>query len=98
MKKEDNLKRLQSDLQDTRKQLIVLKDIVPKITHERDLMWDEVKQYSEQKMLLNLEVDTLNKKINALNEDIRLKEGQITLLKDSLNQRPFCLLDSLDFS
>jgi len=36
----------------------------------------------------------LKKKIEALEEDILLKEGQITILKDTLGSRPFDLLGS----
>jgi hypothetical protein len=53
-----------------------------------------VKQYKEQDMLLNSEINVLKKKIEALEEDILLKEGQITILKDTLGSRPFDLLGS----
>lgn len=48
-------------------------------------MWEEVKQYSEKNMLLNAEVNALKKKIEALDEDVLLKEGQITILKDTIS-------------
>ena len=54
-------------------------------------MLDEVKQYSENNMLLSSEVGML--KVEALNEDVLMKEGQITILKDALG-RPFDLLSS----
>lgn len=93
IKKEDNINRLQNDLQECTKELTIVRGILPKISEERDLMWNEVKQYSEQNMLLNSEVNVLKKKVEALDEDILLKEGQITILKDSLG-KPFDLLVS----
>ena len=40
-------------------------------------------------MLLSGEVNILKKKIEALEEDLLLKEGQITILKDSLGNKLF---------
>lgn len=91
--KEENINRLQNDLQECTKELTIVRGILPKVSEERDLMWNEVKQYSEQNMLLNSEVNVLKKKVEALDEDILLKEGQITILKDSLG-KPFDLLAS----
>ncbi|PON75368.1 CAP-gly domain linker [Parasponia andersonii] len=96
LKKDENLNRLQADLQDSTKELTVIRGILPKISAERDLMWDEVKQYSEKNMLLNSEVNVLKKKLDALDEEILLKEGQITILKDTLGKKPFDLLASPD--
>lgn len=93
IKKDDNIYRLQNDLQDCTKELTMVKGILPKVSQERDMMWEEVKQYSENNMLLNSEVGMLKKKIEALDEDVLLKEGQITILKDALG-KPFDLLAS----
>lgn len=48
------------------------------------MIWEEVNKYREKNMLLNSEVDVLKSKIESLEEDILLKEGQITILKDTL--------------
>lgn len=96
LKKDDNISRLQSNLQDSAKELTIIKGILPKVSEERDLMWEEVKQYNEKNMLLNSEVNELKKKIEALEEEVLLKEGQITILKDTLGNRPFDLLASPD--
>ncbi|KAJ8760298.1 hypothetical protein K2173_011710 [Erythroxylum novogranatense] len=97
-KKDDSIGNLQSDLQECTKELIILKGMLPKVSEERNLMWEEVKQYKEKNMLLNSEVNILKKKIEALDEDILLKEGQITILKDTLGSRTFDLLASPDSS
>lgn len=94
LKKDENVSQAQSDLQECMKELTITRGILPKVTQERDLMWEEVKQYSEKNMLLNREVISLRKRIEALEEDILLKEGQITILKDSLDSKPFDILCS----
>ncbi|KAF9676754.1 hypothetical protein SADUNF_Sadunf08G0035800 [Salix dunnii] len=94
MKKDENVDRLQSDLQASAKELATTRGILAKVSQERDMMWEEVKQLKEKNMLLNSEINVLKKKIEALDEDILLKEGQITILKDTLGSRPFDLLGS----
>lgn len=94
LKKDENINQAESDLQECMKELTITRGILPKVTQERDLMWEEVKQYSEKNMLLNREMISLRKRIEALEEDILLKEGQITILKDSLDRKPFEILCS----
>lgn len=96
IKKEEKIGQLQNDLQESMKELTIIKGILPKVTEERDMMWQEVKQYTEKNMLLNSEVNMLKKKIEVLDEDVLLKEGQITILKDSLGSKSFDLLASPD--
>ncbi|XVE75290.1 hypothetical protein DITRI_Ditri12bG0082900 [Diplodiscus trichospermus] len=97
LKKDEKISRLQNDLQESMKELSILQGILPKVSQERDLMWEEVKQYSEKNMLLNSEVNVLKKKIEALDEDVLLKEGQITILKDTISKnKAFDLLGSPD--
>ncbi|KAJ9159999.1 hypothetical protein P3X46_025443 [Hevea brasiliensis] len=97
-KKDDGISRLQNDLQESMKELAIIRGILPKVSEERDLIWEEVKQYNEKNMLLNSEVSILKKKIEALDEDILLKEGQITILKDAIGTKPFDLLASPDYT
>ncbi|XVF75449.1 hypothetical protein PTKIN_Ptkin13bG0189800 [Pterospermum kingtungense] len=97
MKKDEKISSLQDELQESMKELNILRGILPKVSQERDLMWEEVKQYNEKNMLLNSEVNVLKKKIEALDEDILLKEGQITILKDTIsNNKTFNLLGGPD--
>lgn len=94
-RKDENVSRLESELQESRKELTILKGILVKVSEERDLMWEEVKQYNEKNMVLNSEITALKKRIEGLEEDIHLKEGQITILKDTLsNHKSFDLLGS----
>ncbi|KAI3897706.1 hypothetical protein MKX03_005538 [Papaver bracteatum] len=95
MKKEDSIHQLTSELQQCGKELASTKGVLSKMTEERDLCWEEVKNYSEKNMLLNSEVNMLRKKVETLDEDLHIKEGQITILRDSLgNRKPFDILYS----
>ncbi|PPD89117.1 hypothetical protein GOBAR_DD13944 [Gossypium barbadense] len=89
-KKDENVSRLESELQESTKELTILKGILVKVSQERDLMWEEVKQYNEKNMVLNSEINALKKRIEGLEEDIHLKEGQITILKDTLSNHKSC--------
>uniref|UniRef100_A0A1D1ZES8 Myosin-11 n=1 Tax=Anthurium amnicola TaxID=1678845 RepID=A0A1D1ZES8_9ARAE len=91
MKKDNNLSQLQCDLQECSGELIIFQGMLPKISVERDHLWEEMKQLKEINMLLECEVKSLKKKIEALDEDILMKEGQITMLKDSRVSNPFAL-------
>ncbi|KAK4353380.1 hypothetical protein RND71_028898 [Anisodus tanguticus] len=95
IKKDENINQLQNDLQECMKELSIVKGILPKVSQERDFMWEEVKNYNEKNMLLNSEINMLKKKVETLDEDILMKEGQITILKDSIG-KPFNLLSSPD--
>lgn len=96
MKRDENVNRLQNDLEESTTELAIIRGTVPKISEERDIMWDQVKQFSEENMLLNSEVNLLKKKIETLEEDILLREGQITILKDSLRNKSFDLLGNIE--
>ncbi|XP_022133459.1 interaptin-like [Momordica charantia] len=96
LKKDENVNRLQNDLEESTTELAIIRGTVPKISEERDIMWDQVKQYSEKNMLLNSEVNLLKKKIEVLEEDILLREGQITILKDTMRNKSFDLLGNIE--
>lgn len=83
--KDGTINQLQGDIQSYEEELTTTRGILSKVSHERDLMWQEVKDYSEKNMLLNREVESHKKKIETLEEDTLLKDGQISILKDSLN-------------
>ncbi|KAI3793397.1 hypothetical protein L1987_36016 [Smallanthus sonchifolius] len=93
IKKDESIYQLQLNLQDCKKELSTVNGILPKVSEERDMLWENVKQYSENNMLLSSEVVMLKKKVEALDEDVLMKEGQITILKDALG-KPFDLLSS----
>ncbi|VFQ62890.1 unnamed protein product [Cuscuta campestris] len=92
IKKDENIHKLENDLDECIKELAVVKGILPKVTQERDMLWAEVKKYSENNMLLDSENNMLKKKIETLDEEVLLKEGQITILKDAFG-KPLDLLE-----
>lgn len=94
LKKDENMSRMQSELQESMKELTRIRGMFHKVSAESDLRWEQVNQYSEENMLLNSEVNMLKKKIEALDEDVLLKEGQITILKDTLGKKRFDILAS----
>lgn len=97
IKKDGMIKQLEGEVWSQGEKLFSTKGVLSKVTQERDLMWEEVKQYSEKNMLLNCEINSLKKKIDALEEDALLKDGQISILKDSLNNaQPFVAAFGLD--
>ncbi|KAC9638042.1 hypothetical protein E3N88_45502 [Mikania micrantha] len=91
--KDESVHQLQINLQDCKKELSIVNGILPKVSEERDMLWENVKKYSENNMLLSSEIVMLKTKIEALDEDVLMKEGQITILKDAL-RKPFDLLSS----
>ncbi|KAL9240067.1 hypothetical protein vseg_014328 [Gypsophila vaccaria] len=93
IQKDGTINQLQVEMQTQEEELGTTKTTLSKVTQERDLMWEEVKRYSENNMLLNRELTSLKKKIDTLEEDTLLKDGQISILKDSLsNARTFDVL------
>ncbi|KAI6683536.1 hypothetical protein NL676_029449 [Syzygium grande] len=89
LKKDEKISELEIYLQDSRKDMGVLRGLLPKAFHERDLMREEVKQYSEKNVLLDSKVSMLKKKIDVLDKDILFKDGQVTILKDFFLERSF---------
>ena len=84
LKKDESIKQLQHDLQECTKELRL-------VSEERDHMWEEVKHSREAVMLLNQEALALKKKVEELEDDVLIKEGQIAILKDSRGDWPFDL-------
>ncbi|PHT29559.1 hypothetical protein CQW23_30850 [Capsicum baccatum] len=95
LKKDKTINQLTNDLQECMKELCVVKAILPKVFQDRYFMWEKVKSYSKMKILLNYEINMLKRKVDTLDEDFFMKEGQITMLKDSIG-KPFDLLASPD--
>ncbi|CAE6038578.1 unnamed protein product [Arabidopsis arenosa] len=95
VKKDENVNRLEINLQEAAKELVTL----PKVLEEREEMWKEVKECRKRNMDLESEKEMLKKKVEKLEEDTLFKEGQITILKDTLGSRHLdLLLSSPEFS
>ncbi|VVB02691.1 unnamed protein product [Arabis nemorensis] len=96
--KEENRNRLEINLQEAAKELSNMKVTLPKVLEEREQMWKEVRECRERNMDLESEKEMLKKKIEKLEEDTLFKEGQITILKDTLGSKQFDLFSSPEFS
>lgn len=95
VKKDENINRLEINLQEAAKDSVTL----PKVLEEREEMWKEVKECRKRNMDLESEKEMLKKKVEKLEEDTLFKEGQITILKDTLGSRHLdLLLSSPEFS
>ncbi|WOK96770.1 hypothetical protein Cni_G05477 [Canna indica] len=93
LRKDESIKQLDSKYQECAKELTATRNILLKVAEERNHMWEEVKNSREKNMLLDCEVLSLKKKIEELDEDILTKEGQIAILRDSL-EKPYDLIFS----
>jgi len=92
-KKDEAMNEIQQDFQESAKELAALRGTLKTVTEERDLSWQEAKQLRRNISIMQNEVVSLKKKIEALDEDILLKEGQITILQDSI-EKPFDIICS----
>ncbi|XP_065872664.1 uncharacterized protein [Euphorbia lathyris] len=97
-KKDENMNQLQNELRESFKELTFARDILPKVSGERNMLFEKVNELNEKNMLLNSEVEMLKKKMQGLDEDILLKEGQITILKDALGNKSFDFLAGGDYA
>jgi peptidoglycan hydrolase CwlO-like protein len=81
LKKDDSINCLQRDLQESTRELSIMRGMLPKVSAERDKLWEKVKKISAENMLLNSEIEVLKEKILTLDIDILIKEGQISILQ-----------------
>ncbi|CAL5060933.1 unnamed protein product [Urochloa decumbens] len=92
-RKDEAINELQQDFQESAKELASLRGTLKTVAEERDLSWQEAKQLRRNVNIMQNEVVSLKKKIEALDEDILVKEGQITILQDSID-KPFDIICS----
>ncbi|KAI0498215.1 hypothetical protein KFK09_021456 [Dendrobium nobile] len=95
-KKDENFLLLQQDLQQCTRDLTATRSNLTNVSEERDHIWEEMKQLRENNTIMDCELKSLNKKIELLDEDILYKEGQISILKDSLDRKAFDIICSPD--
>ncbi|KAJ4869321.1 Uncharacterized protein Rs2_49133 [Raphanus sativus] len=98
VKKDENVKQLETNLQEAAKQFTSMKVTLTKVLEENKEMSKEVKECRKRNTNLESEKEMLKKEVERLEEDTLLKEGQITILKDTLGSKHFDLLSSPDFS
>lgn len=96
LKKDENFLLLQQDLQECTRDLTATRIMLTNVSEERDHIWEEMKQLRENNMIMDCELKSLHKKIELLDEDVLYKEGQISILKDSLGNKAFDIICSPD--
>jgi chromosome segregation ATPase len=92
-KKSGSINEMQQDLQESAKEVSSLRGTLKTVTEERDMSWQEANQLRRNVSIMQNEVVALKKKIESLDEDILVKEGQISILQDSMN-KPFDIICS----
>uniref|UniRef100_A0A0A9GIV8 DUF7653 domain-containing protein n=1 Tax=Arundo donax TaxID=35708 RepID=A0A0A9GIV8_ARUDO len=92
-KKNESINEIQEDFQESAKELTALRGTLKTVTEERDLSWQEAKQLRRKVSIMQNEVVALKKKIESLEEDVLFKEGEISILQDSVN-KPFDIICS----
>ncbi|KAJ0258750.1 CAP-gly domain linker [Hirschfeldia incana] len=98
VKKDESVNRLETNLQEAAKQLSSMKVTLPRVVEEKEQMCKEVNEFSKRNMELESEKEMLKKEVERLEEETLYKEGQITILKDTLGSKHFDLLSGTDFS
>ncbi|KAL6657339.1 hypothetical protein ACP70R_005119 [Stipagrostis hirtigluma subsp. patula] len=93
-KKTESINEIQQDFQESAKELSALRGTLKTVSNERDLLSQEAKQLRRNISIMQNEVVALKKKIESLDEDILVKEGQISILQDSINNKPFDIICS----
>uniref|UniRef100_A0A0E0EGC5 DUF7653 domain-containing protein n=1 Tax=Oryza meridionalis TaxID=40149 RepID=A0A0E0EGC5_9ORYZ len=84
LKKDEIISQVQLDFQESAKEISALRGTLKTVTDERDLLWQEAKQLRKTISIMQNETASLKKKIEALEEDILVKEGQISILQDNI--------------
>lgn len=74
---ERTLQRLTKEIDDSRKELILVKQ-------ERDEMQKEAEAMSREALRTSMEVEVLRRRVHQLDEDVLLRDGQICILRGGL--------------
>ncbi|CAN8287189.1 unnamed protein product [Cochlearia groenlandica] len=98
VKKDENINRLETNLQEAGKDSDNMRVTLTKVLEERENLWNQVCECRERNKDLESEKEMLKKKVEKLEEDTLFKEGQITILKDTLGSKHFDLFSSPEFS
>eukprot|EP01018_Ginkgo_biloba_P021294 Gb_06002 [translate_table: standard] len=87
--KEETISCLEGDLQRCLKELTVLREELTKVSKERDTVGQQAEQLGREAMRLNAEVEEFQRKVEKLDEDVMLKDGQLSILRESLDNFDF---------
>lgn len=87
--KEERIIGLEADLERSSKEVAALREDLDNVSKERDIMREESEQLGWEIMRLNTEVEAFKKKVEKLDEDVMIKDGQISILRESLDDFDF---------
>lgn len=87
--KEERIIGLEADLEQSSKEVAALREDLDNVSKERDIMREESEQLGWEIMRLNTEVEAFKKKVEKLDEDVMIKDGQISILRESLDDFDF---------
>lgn len=87
--KEERVIGLEADLEQSLKEVAALRENLDNVSKERDMMREESEQLGWEIMRLNTEVEAFKKKVEKLDEDVMIKDGQISILRESLDDFDF---------
>ncbi|XP_010504348.1 PREDICTED: CAP-Gly domain-containing linker protein 1-like [Camelina sativa] len=97
LKKEESINRVESNIQEAAKEMARMNALLSNVSGERDQVWRELRQCCEKNMLLNSENETLKGMVEKLEEKVLEKEGEMTILQDTIGSKHLNLLSSPDF-
>jgi chaperonin cofactor prefoldin len=85
-KKEERINQLQEELQETVKELTATRSMLKTAMEERDLESHEVAHLRKANKDLTDDLTFLHKRVEMLDEDLLIKDGQISILKESVDK------------
>ncbi|CAM6126993.1 unnamed protein product [Calypogeia fissa] len=81
--KEDIILSWKAEKQGYLQDILKLREALPQVEHERDEMREEADEIGREALRLSAEVEVLRRKVVQLEEDVLVKEGQISILRGS---------------
>lgn len=85
-KKEERINQLQEELQETVKELTATRSMLKTAMEERDFTSNEVVHLRKANKDLTDDITFLHKRVELLDEDLLIKDGQISILKESIDK------------
>jgi chromosome segregation ATPase len=85
-KKEERINQLQEELQETVKELTSTRSMLKMSMEERDFVSHEMMHLQKANKDLTDDITFLRKRVELLDEDLLIKDGQISILKESADK------------
>ncbi|KAJ7514968.1 hypothetical protein O6H91_23G067100 [Diphasiastrum complanatum] len=85
-RKEEKAEFLQAEYDRIQQELLRLRKDLFKVSRQRDDVQREAEDLGREALRMSAEVEVLRRKVNQLEEDIMLKDGQLAILQGSLEE------------